>query len=163
MSRDEATRAFQTVADAYFVLSDSQRRAEYDSTRTTYSRNTRSSRKAADGKASASETFESARAAHADADAMFGDVFEELLRPEVEGRRTPWFWSPLGAASGAVMGFILANVPGLVIGGVAGQRLGSIRDAKGTSVFTAFQKLNRSQKSQILQALAARFFSSGFS
>lgn len=45
-----------------------------------------------------------------DADYVFGDVFEELLRPEVE-KRIPW-WTYLGMVSGAGMGFIIANLPG---------------------------------------------------
>jgi hypothetical protein len=32
------------------------------------------------------------------------------------------------------MGFIIANFPGLMLGAVAGNRVGAIRDAKGKSV-----------------------------
>jgi hypothetical protein len=36
--------------------------------------------------------------------------------------------------SGAGLGFIIANIPGALMGGYAGNRLGAIRDAKGKSV-----------------------------
>lgn len=60
-----------------------------------------------------------------------------------EQGRTPTgkFWSVLGGLSGATMGFIVANFPGMVAGAVAGNRLGSIRDAKGKSVYAVFQDL----------------------
>lgn len=49
------------------------------------------------------------------------------------------FWGMLGGASGGALGFIVANVPGLLAGAVAGNRLGAIRDAKGKSVYAVFQ------------------------
>jgi hypothetical protein len=55
-----------------------------------------------------------------------------MLRPEIQ--RTVPFWTLLGAASGAGLGFIIANIPGALMGGYAGNRLGAIRDAKGKSV-----------------------------
>ena len=77
---------------------------------------------------------------------QFADVFEEMLREEGmaadEGqgtRPTGKFWSVLGGVSGGALGFIVANVPGLVAGAVAGNRLGAVRDAKGKSVYAVFQ------------------------
>ncbi|KAG7292722.1 hypothetical protein NEMBOFW57_002761 [Staphylotrichum longicolle] len=74
---------------------------------------------------------------------QFADVFEEMLREEGmadQGRRpTGKFWSVLGGVSGGALGFIVANVPGLVAGAVAGNRLGAVRDAKGKSVYAVFQ------------------------
>ena len=77
-------------------------------------------------------------------DQQFSDVFEEMMREEGmaedgTGRPTGKFWSMIGGASGAGLGFIVANVPGLVAGAVAGNRLGAVRDAKGKSVFSVFQ------------------------
>ncbi|CRK15813.1 hypothetical protein BN1723_013314 [Verticillium longisporum] len=78
-------------------------------------------------------------------EAQFGDVFEEMLREEgmAEGdgtnRPTGTFWSVVGGASGGALGFIVANVPGLLAGAVAGNRLGAIRDTKGKSVYAVFQ------------------------
>jgi curved DNA-binding protein CbpA len=76
---------------------------------------------------------------------QFADVFEEMLREEglaEEGpgaRPTGKFWSVMGGLSGGALGFIVANVPGLVAGAVAGNRLGAVRDAKGKSVYAVFQ------------------------
>ena len=77
-------------------------------------------------------------------DAQFSDVFEEMMRDEgmaEEGTNQPTtkFWSMIGGLSGGAIGFIVANVPGLVAGAVAGNRLGAVRDAKGKSVFSVFQ------------------------
>lgn len=44
------------------------------------------------------------------------------------------------------IGFIIANVPGAMLGAFAGNRLGSIRDAKGKSVASVFNELGGSQK-----------------
>ncbi|KAG0322138.1 hypothetical protein BG000_003011, partial [Podila horticola] len=88
LSKEAATVLFQQVADAYYVLSNTERRREYDQARRSHSRN------------SWSTTAEP----HAEADAVFGGVFEELLRPEVENPRS--FYSPIGMASGAALGFI---------------------------------------------------------
>ena len=101
-----------------------------------------------------------------DAEGVFTDVFEEasnhlspdksslkrqnlsqLLRPEVE-RRVPW-WSYVGAVSGGGLGFIVANLPGLMLGAVAGNRLGAIRDAKGKSVAAVFNDLGGQQKAEV--------------
>ena len=75
---------------------------------------------------------------------QFADVFEEMLREEGmaepgTGRPTGKFWSLMGGISGGALGFIVANVPGLVAGAVAGNRLGAVRDAKGKSVYAVFQ------------------------
>ena len=72
---------------------------------------------------------------------------EQLLRPEVE-RHAPW-WAWLGAACGAGLGFIVANVPGTLVGAYAGNRLGAIRDAKGKSVAAVFSQLGGNQKAEV--------------
>ena len=77
-------------------------------------------------------------------EAQFSDVFEEMMREqgmaeEDTGRPTSKFWSMIGGVSGGALGFIVANVPGMVAGAVAGNRLGAVRDAKGKSVFAVFQ------------------------
>lgn len=52
------------------------------------------------------------------------------------------FWSMVGGLSGGAMGFIVANFPGMLAGAVAGNRLGSVRDAKGKSVRIASRELD---------------------
>lgn len=106
--------------------------------------------------------------AQPDANNVFADVFDEvlqqlpprrsalicvfqLLRPEVE-RHIPW-WAWLGTLCGAGLGFIIANFPGLMLGAVAGNRLGAIRDAKGKSVAAVFNELGGQQKAEVSQIL----------
>lgn len=47
------------------------------------------------------------------------------------------------------MGFIVANVPGMMAGAYAGNRLGAIRDAKGKAVATVFAELGGTQKAEV--------------
>ncbi|RPD63084.1 DnaJ-domain-containing protein [Lentinus tigrinus ALCF2SS1-6] len=165
-----ATERFQAVADAYYVLSDSTRRKEYDilySTRRPQERTTDPGASynffstftnmfGNQGGSGAESATGATAADRPDADHVFADVFEELLRPEVE-RHAPW-WAWLGAICGAGIGFIIANIPGLMFGMYAGNRLGAIRDAKGKSVAAVFTQLGGDQKAQILRALAAKVF-----
>jgi len=164
--RRRATEKFQAVADAYYVLSDVKRRRDYDLQYQSRSFNERTP----DPDASANffanfanmfgaGTSNTSNACpepqpRPDAEGTFNDVFEELLRPEVE-HRVPW-WAWVGALCGAGIGFIIANLPGLVAGAVAGNRLGAIRDAKGKSVAVVFTNLGGEQKAQILRALAMK-------
>ncbi|KAF9922783.1 hypothetical protein FBU30_007108 [Linnemannia zychae] len=144
LSKEEATLLFQRVADAYYVLSNTQRRKEYDIARQT---------------ARSRETWStSSSAQHAEADAVFGGVFEELLRPEVQNPTS--FYSPIGMASGAALGFICGGVPGAVLGGYGGKTLGRIRDQKGVSVIEAFGRLEHAHKAAIIASLAAKIFQS---
>ncbi|OAX40098.1 DnaJ-domain-containing protein [Rhizopogon vinicolor AM-OR11-026] len=158
--RKDTTEKFQAVADAYYVLSDPVRRKEYDALYSSKGAGDKTS----DPKASSNffahfaNMFGGGAAQpqepRPDAENVFADVFEELLRPEVE-RHVPW-WSYAGAVSGGVIGFIVANLPGVMIGAYAGNRIGAIRDAKGKSVAAVFSQLGGSQKAEILRALAAK-------
>lgn len=69
------------------------------------------------------------------------------LAPEVAHVRP--FWSYLGGAAGATMGYIVANIPGALAGAVAGNRLGAVRDAKGRSVGEVFMGLGAGQKAEV--------------
>ncbi|KAJ2781960.1 hypothetical protein H4R18_002561 [Coemansia javaensis] len=128
-----ATAEFQALADAYHTLSDPARRAEYD----------RAPRAGA--------------RPSADADGVFGDVFEDMLRPEVGSPGA--LWSMLGLAGGAILGLVVANVPGAVVGGLVGRRLGAIRDRSGRPVYDAFRDLPHARKAQVLAALATQLLS----
>ncbi|MCJ1471730.1 hypothetical protein MMC13_000370 [Lambiella insularis] len=176
--RAARTKKFQRINDAYFTLSDSSRRRDYDTART-YS--SYSSSSPADDpeeeeipreppKASSSfpwsafgfgaknpeqeETF---------SNEQFGGVFEEMLREEgmADGEHatpTNKFWSVVGGLSGGAMGFIVANFPGAIAGAVAGNRLGAVRDARGKSVYSVFQELPQGDKARLLSQLAAKVF-----
>lgn len=162
--RAERTRKFQLVNDAYYTLSDPKRRMEYDAQRKMFNRPPtsdpfadadeevppRNGSTGTDGFYSwAWDFFTKNRNGgqgnrQQTEDAQFSDVFEEMMREEGmaedgTNRPTHKFWSIVGGLSGGALGFIVANVPGLVAGAVAGNRLGAIRDAKGKSVFAVFQ------------------------
>ncbi|WWC58827.1 uncharacterized protein I303_101371 [Kwoniella dejecticola CBS 10117] len=192
--RRRATERFQIVSDAYYVLSDPSRRAEYDalfnsrpSSAFTDDTSSEFEQEQASGnffenfaqffqnatgtgtgtgapnagpseKASASSSAGAGGRTRPDAHGVFGDVFEEMLAPEVAHVR-PW-WSWVGGASGAAIGYIVANVPGAVAGGFAGNRLGAIRDAKGRAVGEVFRELGAGQKAEILKALAFKVLGS---
>ncbi|TFK57305.1 DnaJ-domain-containing protein [Heliocybe sulcata] len=172
--KKKATEKFQAVADAYYVLSDPTRRREYDSLYGSQSRRSQDPGASGNFFSQFANMFAGAAGAGAgtggsgvpppgqrpDAEGVFTDVFEELLRPEVE-RRMAW-WTYLGAACGAGIGFIVANVPGLMVGAVAGNRLGAIRDAKGKPVAAVFTQLGGNQKAEILRALAMKVLGSAF-
>ncbi|KAI5480853.1 chaperone protein [Pseudohyphozyma bogoriensis] len=156
--RAEATKKFQAVADAYFTLSDPGRKTAYDRlykgqfNRTSDAGSSSSyfdffSKQAGGG---AAETEQP------DAEYVFGDVFEDLLHPEVHRTVPLWTWT--GAAAGAVIGFIAGNIPGAAIGGYGGSRLGAIRDAKGKAVYEVFKDLGADQKAEVLKALVSKVF-----
>lgn len=155
--------------DAYYTLSDPTRRREYDSQRKFYGGGTSTSAGAdpfgetnnASGtdpgqsayswawnfftqQAGTQQQQQQAGQAQQEAEnAQFGDAFEEMLREqgmaEPNGTANNRFWGLLGGASGGALGFIIANVPGLLAGAVAGNRLGAIRDTQGKSVYAVFQ------------------------
>ncbi|WVQ77116.1 hypothetical protein IAR50_006799 [Cryptococcus sp. DSM 104548] len=180
--RRKATERFQILSDAYYVLSDPGRRAEYDSLFRSrpqhafteedatdfeqeqasgnffqnFSSFFQNATGAAGGSSSAGE--KAGAGTRPDANNVFGDVFEEMLAPEVSHVR-PW-WSWVGGASGAGLGYIVANVPGAVAGGFAGNRLGAVRDAKGRPVGEVFKDLGGAQKAEILKALAFKVLGS---
>ncbi|KAK4687675.1 hypothetical protein P7C73_g2446, partial [Tremellales sp. Uapishka_1] len=174
--RRKATERFQAVADAYYVLSDPSRRAEYDSLfrsrpSTAFRDDSASEFEQEQASSSFFDNFSSffknatgsagdagEKRERPDANGVFGDVFEEMLAPEVAHVR-PW-WSWVGGAAGGALGYVVANVPGAVAGGFAGNRLGAIRDAKGKSVAQVFSGLGSSQKAEILRALAFKVLGS---
>ncbi|KAL2881926.1 hypothetical protein SGCOL_002662 [Colletotrichum sp. CLE4] len=188
--RATRTRKFQLVNDAYYTLSDTQRRREYDAQRkifgasagTTYGDfsdddsdpeevppqagpNTQNAYSWAWNFFTGGKQGQQNEGQRAQADnAQFGDVFEEMLREEgmaEEGtnRPTSSFWSMVGGLSGGALGFIVGNMPGALAGAVAGNRLGSVRDAKGKSVYAVFQDLPQADRARLLTQLAAKVFS----
>ncbi|CZR51225.1 probable SIS1 Heat shock protein [Phialocephala subalpina] len=182
--RDERTRKFQLINDAYYTLSDATRRRDYDSARIYHGFGS--------GASTASTAYDSdtddnipdpgptpggfpwssfgfsSKAKNKEEEQkfeseQFGDVFEEMLREEGmaegSGRPTGMFWSVVGGLSGGAMGFIVANFPGMIAGAAAGNRLGAIRDAKGKSVYAVFQELDQGDRAKLLSQLAAKVFS----
>lgn len=171
--RKQATIEFQAVADAFYTLSDPGRRSSYDRMRGSSSSSSGFGGNAGTGGGGwfgSSAKSSAAPGGHdffsssdddeqPDAEGLFGNVFEDMLRPEVQRTLPLWTWT--GAAAGAALGFIAGNLPGAAIGGLAGNRLGAIRDAKGKAVYEVFKTLGADQKAEILRGLAAKVFSAG--
>ena len=148
------------MAYADYILSDTQRRAEYDVMR-------------ARNSASSSSQDESARFFRAsgqgqpEAQGQFADVWADMLRPEMERQSTSLiyayaapFWRMSGTVSGAVLGYIVANIPGLIGGAVLGHGLGAVRDAKGKSVSEVFLALPLAARASVRRTLASRVLES---
>jgi curved DNA-binding protein CbpA len=186
--RAERTRKFQQVNDAYYTLSDPSRRGDYDAARiyhgfgsgastasTAFDSDAETPPRGADDAGGASGAWgsfpwssfgfgkKSEDEKKEAENEQFGDVFEEMLREEGlaedGGKPTGKVWSVVGGVSGGAMGFIIANFPGMLAGAVAGNRLGSIRDARGKSVYSVFQELPQDAKMQLLSQLAVKVFS----
>ncbi|KAF2149877.1 DnaJ-domain-containing protein [Myriangium duriaei CBS 260.36] len=186
--RSTRTRKFQQINDAYYTLSDPARRRDYDTARRTFGFGTgrAPSEEPADeeiprpqassggfggfpwsafGFGGQAKTEDDAQQF---SNAQFGNVFEEMLRDEglAEGEDnhpTGRFWSMVGTVSGGALGFIVANAPGAIAGAVAGNRLGSVRDSKGKSVYSVFQELDQPAKMRILSELAQKVFAHAIS
>lgn len=160
--RAERTRKFQLVNDAYYTLSDTARRRDYDAQRRLFNGHTTTDDPFEEAEEEvppqagrdqnvyswAWNFFTNQGGDSADreqtSNAQFSDAFEEMMREQgmaedESNQPTGKFWSILGCVSGGALGFIVANVPGLVGGAVAGNRLGAIRDTKGKSVYAVFQ------------------------
>ncbi|PSK43649.1 hypothetical protein B9Z65_7163 [Elsinoe australis] len=185
--RNTRTRKFQQINDAYYTLSDPARRKDYDSTRSNFGFGGFSGGRAPSEEPADEEVprpnpstgfpwsaFGFGGQAKTEGDAeqfsnqQFGSVFEEMLRDEglAEGEHatpTGRFWSLVGTVSGGALGFIIANAPGAIAGAVAGNRLGSVRDTKGKSVYSVFQELDQPAKMRILSELAQKVFAHAIS
>lgn len=186
--RAQRTKKFQQINDAYYTLSDTTRRREYDAARNQF--HGFSGGSAADDSSADEEVprpepgsgmpggfpwsaFGFGGSAKSEADAnqysnqQFGGVFEEMMRDEGmaedDNSPTKTFWSIVGGMSGGAMGFIVANMPGAVAGAVAGNRLGAIRDKKGKSVYSVFQELEQPEKMRLLSELASKVFAHAIS
>ncbi|KAK9487484.1 DnaJ domain-containing protein [Lipomyces starkeyi] len=165
---DTATRNFQRVSDAYFVLGDPVRRAEYDRQRERRagagqdyftSDDERQSTYQNEFKAAFEEMF---RDSEFDASSFAPDdthADTEADRRHDERARSK-FYTILTGLAGGVIGFTIANVPGALAGLAVGAKLGNIRDNKGKSVYEVFQELPREDRARVLAQLAQKVFSS---
>src|SRR5262245_11643418 len=96
----DATSRFQAVADAYYILSDPPRRQEYDRAR----RSQDARRQWAEQHGYNSSTDSAPISPESEASSVFGSVFEELLRPEVDDPSSKY--AVLGTVAGGILGFI---------------------------------------------------------
>lgn len=120
----------QEIANAYYVLSDKDRRAAYDT-----------------------ETGVSVGTVNPIE--IFADMFNDLMVPEVPN--PSYFWQPVGTIAGVCLGFIVLNIPGAVIGGYYGRSAGKVRDMKGVSVYDAYAKLSSERRAEIMGNLGKKF------
>ncbi|KAF7188213.1 putative J domain-containing protein C63.13 [Pseudocercospora fuligena] len=179
--RQSRTKKFQQINDAYYTLSDPNRRKDYDLTRNQFHGFPSSSAPdpaeeeiprpqagsfpwSAFGFGGSAKTEDDANRY---SNEQFGSVFEEMMRDEgmADSNNSPTkvFWSIVGGVSGGAMGFIVANVPGALAGAVAGNRLGAIRDKRGKSVYSVFQELDQPEKMRLLSELAQKVFAHAIS
>ncbi|KAL1972403.1 hypothetical protein VTN31DRAFT_6817 [Thermomyces dupontii] len=176
--RESRTREFQRINDAYYTLSDPDRRQRYDNARKAKSTGASSTDEDSSNGGVGGFPWSAFSFGGSDRDRetrdsrQFGSVFEEMLREEglasdeqdgtgqARAMPTKRFWSIIGALSGGALGFIVANFPGAVAGAVAGNRLGAVRDAKGKSVYEVFLELPQSDRARLLSELASRVLQS---
>ncbi|RKP24784.1 DnaJ domain-containing protein [Syncephalis pseudoplumigaleata] len=133
LDEEERVQRFQQLADAYYILKDTDRRRAYDSAR------------------KRGKHPERWRNAHADAEAMFAEAYDALMRPAVE--KPGYRWRVLGTGSGAALGYIIANIPGAVMGTYIGSKLGKIRDMKEKSVYAVFKELEEHHRQAIIDSM----------
>ncbi|ORZ31279.1 DnaJ domain-containing protein [Catenaria anguillulae PL171] len=179
----ESARAhFALLNQAYFTLSDPHRRAVYDEELAwqrerieaiEYSFDLCASPVHADSGAEYS-ALESALQAYLGVNPlvthMFDKVFEPLIAAEMEAMAKEAgidalpgtagsTWSMAGLLSGMVVGFMVASIPGAAFGGVAGYRIGAVRDRTGVPVMQAFSNMSPEQRGKVLRRLAGGPFS----
>lgn len=70
----------------------------------------------------------------------------------------PFFFDSYPHKLIVILTTVAGNVPGAVIAGWGGSRLGAIRDAKGKAVYEVFKELGSEQKAEVLKALIAKVF-----
>ncbi|KAK4947794.1 hypothetical protein LTR10_013302 [Elasticomyces elasticus] len=185
--RPRRTKMFQRINDAYYTLSDKTRRRDYDEARRF--QGTAHYDEDADEEVPrpqpstgggswftwAANTFfggqgHATTEEHESANDQFKSAFEEMMEEndmaDNDGKKkvpNSRFWSIVGGASGAAIGFIAGDIVGAIPGAVAGSQLGRIRDAKKKSVYSVFQELDQGKKARILSELAAKIFSGAIS
>lgn len=149
--QEEATGRFQEVNNAYYVLSDTDRREDYDAKRS-------SKRGSSGGGLGAEYADADPQEAGARANRQFQNTFEDMMAGQRPDGTSSWirFFACAGAVAGAVLGFIIFNIPGALIGAVAGYKLGMIRDTRGKAVYEVFEELPHSEKAKLLSSMAAK-------
>ncbi|KAK9247890.1 DnaJ domain-containing protein [Lipomyces tetrasporus] len=157
-----ATKNFQRVSDAYYVLGDPDRRADYDRHRaaheptgTDYFANDADRQHAYENefKAAFEEMFR-------DSETSLGHDADDTAAAPDEQRGSSKFYTILTGLAGGVIGFTIANVPGALAGLAVGAKLGSIRDSRGKAVYEVFQELPREDRARVLAELAQKVFTS---
>ncbi|KAK9460115.1 DnaJ domain-containing protein [Lipomyces oligophaga] len=178
---DEATTKFQSVSDAYYVLSDPARKRTYDeqyrnrnqyaNEQTYFSTDQERDREYREEFMKAfEEMFSDAKF---DQTEFFPGAYPKDDVPEsspgsastsqssatannASQQSTGKFYTVASGLAGSVLGFTIANVPGALAGLALGAKLGSIRDSKGKSVAQVFYELPREDRARVLADLAQK-------
>lgn len=149
--QSEATTRFQEVNNAYYVLSDSGRRREYDLKRRT-----------GEGSGYGSVPKYGGAKANDQFNNEFKATFEQMMGEDGLRQSSHWcgLWAMVGGAAGVVLGFIIFNIPGAMAGAVAGYWLGSVRDVRKKAVGEVFQELPHAEKARMLSTLLGKVMGS---
>ncbi|KAI9149830.1 hypothetical protein H9P43_010009 [Blastocladiella emersonii ATCC 22665] len=165
--------AFALVNEAYVVLSDPTRRKKYDAARGRLLAVAGPDRPAgttinATVAAEVQRAFTQFLGVNLSVLDVFDEVFEPLIAEELEhdedgtvrAKVTPAStstgWSYTGALSASVLGFIIGNVPGAIVGGMAGYKLGQVRDKSGKAVIEVWRDLDSHHRQTVLGRLARK-------
>jgi hypothetical protein len=165
--------AFQSVNEAFFILSDGKRKKKYDAVRQSYLKQPQNQTIQKEMQSMFLQFFGSMNPSSTISH-VFDDVFAPLLSQElnqenagvatskgssttttlVETPRT--FWGILGTIAGMILGLIIANIPGATMGAAAGYKLGQVRDRSGKAVIEVWHGMSTSQRRTILGRLARK-------
>ncbi|KAJ1499923.1 hypothetical protein HMI54_015087 [Coelomomyces lativittatus] len=150
---DQATEtAYEELNQAYFVLSDKERRLKYDRTRQKPS-------SSASNSVALTSVFFPGASEHMDFfDSVFADLIENEIKEEHQKSISTQgsLWKSLGTMSGSILGFIFANIPGAMIGAVVGFKAGQVRDKTGRSVMDVWRSMNPDKRRSILNRLVQK-------
>ncbi|KAI9227686.1 MAG: hypothetical protein DHS80DRAFT_31548 [Piptocephalis tieghemiana] len=130
-ARPPSLPSYHALADAYYTLSCPERRRVYDRA---FARQ---------------EHWDTISTQHPDQ--IFAQAFDQLLSPCVQN--PGYLYRGLGGFSGAALGLIVGNLPGVILGWFIGEKLGEIRDKRGKSVYEVFTELDTDRQKEILKSL----------
>lgn len=146
--RDTRIRRYHLINDAYSTLSDATRRTHYDAQRRPSAPPTQEADPFEEAEEISQQPGGTGEANGDDdqqlrEDAQFRDVFEGEMREndlaeDGTNMPKPAFWSLIGGATGAALGFIFLGPPGIPPGTMIGSTAGNIRDARGMSVYEVY-------------------------
>lgn len=162
-ARARATEQFQLVNEAYYVLSDNSRRAQYDRERASSSAKPRQSffsRTNPQPQSQSQQGGPSFGFRQSFSDSQFEQVFNEMMNETSTRGIANAFWTIVGTLAGAALGFITFDVPGVLVGSAAGAKLGRIRDTHGKSAYSVFQDMPAVEKARILTQFLSHLLNS---
>ncbi|EPY49804.1 DNAJ domain-containing protein [Schizosaccharomyces cryophilus OY26] len=167
--RTRATQQFQLVNEAFYVLGDSTRRAQYDRESSFPSSSSRPKAKQSSSFFSGGRKDEDASSSQREkqsygssygfqdsfSNSQFGNIFNEMMNESSNEGLLHHLWTVVGGLAGAALGFITFDFLGIPLGSFAGAKLGRVRDKHGKSAYSVFMDLPATEKARILSKLLA--------